>query len=98
MDAALLEIIGKLLSSGLTGLIAALFIALYLRKDKDLQAARKEAEERLAKQAEIHKTEMSTLVDRYLVRSESWVTKYHETLAAQTEAMKALAGRFRKGQ
>lgn len=100
MDAVGLDIIGKLLSSGITGLIAALFIVLFLRKDKDLQALRKEYEENSAKQNEKHAADLAALVDRHMARSESWITKYHENAAAQTDALKALAGKFssRKGQ
>jgi hypothetical protein len=73
---------------------------MYFRKDRDLEAMRKEYEERLAKLAEKHNTEFTTLVDRHMARSESWITKYAENSAAQTDALKALASRFggRKGQ
>jgi hypothetical protein len=85
------KIADKLLEHGVVGIFAALFIYLYVHKDKALQALQASFDLRMKEKDEAHAKEMNALMERHLTRSESWMAKYQENAQAQTKAITAIA-------
>jgi Tfp pilus assembly protein PilN len=86
------KIASAILVYGPLGVIAFLAIMVAVRKDMELT---KERQAFLTKQEELmskHQVELQSLEERFISKSETWMTKYHELATSQNATITALKG------
>lgn len=84
-------ILKQLLAQGILGLFCGISMWVAWSKDREQKSDRKEYQEKLEEMAKAHKAEMNALLERYVSKSETWMSKYHEMAKAQDDTMSAMA-------
>lgn len=87
-----LKVASALLVYGPLGVMAVLFIIIAIRKDMQLTKEREKHDATILEITEKHRAELHALEERYITKSEGWVTKHQELSSSQDETIKSLKG------
>jgi len=90
------QVVGAFLEHGLLGVITLISLWCAFKKDREVPALHAaHAEETVVRNSE-HASEMKALQERYITKSETWMTKYHEMTDGQNEVLTSLERRWGK--